>query len=172
MAKSGRPRKHDPLADEISFAIGDMKNEKAISLISEASVDILDGEGRTPLIYASFSGNIEMLQWLIHHGSNLDAQDRNGFCALHAASQNGHVKVIGLLLESGANPNLTDSFGNGPLWTANMKSKGDDTIPSLLINNGADPEHKNNAGKSPNDMMAVIRKNLKLMADQKNNEHA
>ncbi|WP_152439511.1 MULTISPECIES: ankyrin repeat domain-containing protein [unclassified Marinobacter] len=172
MAKGGRPRKHDPLADDISFAIEAMKNKEAISLLTDVSVDILDGEGRTPLIYASFSGNLEILQWLIHQGAQLDVQDRNGFCALHAASQNGHVKVLEVLLRSGANPNLTDAHGNGPLWTATIKSRGDDSVPSLLIHHGADPDHMNNAGKSPKDAMALIRKNLKLMADQRNNDQA
>lgn len=172
MSKGGRPRKYDPIADEISFAIEEMNNTKAQDLISQSSIDILDGEARTPLIYASFSGNIEMLKWLIDQGAEIDHQDRSGICSLHAASQNGHIRIIEKLLESGANPNLVDSFGNGPLWTATMKSKGDETITSTLIKGGADPHHKNNAGKSPSDMMDIISKNLKLMAEQEANDKA
>src|SRR5690554_3405332 len=142
MAKSGRPRKHDPVADEISFAIESMDNDKARELISTVNIDILDREGRSPLIYAAFSGNSEITDWLIKQGANVDLQDRNGWSALHAASQNKHVQIISKLLKEGANPNLTDSHGNGPLWTASMNARGDDTIPNLLRGAGASGDHK------------------------------
>ena len=93
MSKGGRPRKYDPIADEISFAIEEMNNNKAQDLISLSSINMLDGEARTPLIYASFSGNIEMLKWLIDQGADLDHQDRSGICSLHAAHSN-YRKII------------------------------------------------------------------------------
>ena len=166
MAKSGRPIKHDPIADDISFAIDEMKNDEAKSLIADSAVDVTDGEGRTPLIYAAFSANEEMLQWLIENNADIDAQDRNGWCALHAASQNKHVEIIKILIDSEANPNLTDSYGNGPLWMATMNARGDETIPKLLLAAGSNADHKNKSNQSPNDMVAIMAKNRKLIAEK------
>jgi len=166
VAKGGRPRKYDPIADDISFAIDESRNDEAKNLIASSSVDLTDGEGRTPLIYAAFSGNIEMLKWLIEHKANINIQDRNGWCALHAASQNKHIEAIEILIDSEANLNLTDSYGNGPLWTATMNARGDNTIPKLLLAAGADADHKNNSDRSPNDMVEIMAKNRKLMAEQ------
>lgn len=168
MAKSGRLRNHDPIADEIGHAIDRGDNDKAKELIQRSQVNVTDGYGRTPLIYAAFAGNEEMLQWLIEHKADLDAQDRNGWCSLHAAAQNRHRTIIMRLLKNGANPNLTDSYGNGPLWTATMNSRGDEGVTSLLMKAGADPGHKNRAGKSPADVKETIAKNLKQMAEKGN----
>ena len=166
MARGGRPRKYEPIADDISFAIAEMNNEEVKSLVSKSSIEVTDGEGRTPLIYAALSGNTEILNWLIELKADVNSQDRNGWCALHAASQNKHPEIIQSLINNGANPNLTDSFGNGPLWTATMNARGDQTIPQMLLQAGANANHKNNSNRSPNDMVAIMTKNLKLMAEQ------
>jgi hypothetical protein len=79
MARPGRPRNHDPLADEIRFAIRNNDNEKARLLIAKADVDLPDGEGCTPLIWASFYNRTELLQWLIERGADVNHQDRNGY---------------------------------------------------------------------------------------------
>jgi len=166
MGKGGRPRKYDPIADDISYAIKDMENENAKSLIQKNQIDILDGEARTPLIYSAFSNNVEILEWLLDHDADINHQDRRGWSALHAAAQEGNNHIIELLLKAGANPNLTDSYGNGPLWIATLNAKGVETIPNLLLSAGADSEHKNNAGRSPTDMKNVMASNRKLMADK------
>ncbi len=152
MGKGGRPRKYDPIADDISFAIDEMENVEVKKLINQSQIDVLDGEARTPLIYSAFSNNVEILEWLIDNDANINHQDRGGWCALHAAAQEGHLQIVELLLNRGANPNLIDSYGNGPLWTATMNAKGDETIPNLLIDAGSDANHKNNAGRSPTDI--------------------
>jgi len=156
MTRSGRPREYEPIADDISFAIQNMDNDKARELLAGLSVDILDGDGRSPLIYAALSGNLEMLEWLIKNEASIDMQDRGGWTALHAASQNQHARIVSKLIENNANTNLTDNHGNGPLWTATMNARGDDAIANKLREAGADGDHKNNHDNSPNDMVKLI----------------
>ena len=168
MARAGRPRKHDPIANDISFAIKEMKNEEAKRLINQTQIDLLDGEGRTPLLWAALHANEKMLIWLIENGADINTQCRNGWCALHAASQNKHSSIVKILIDSGANPNLTDSYGNEPLWRA----QGDEAISNILLTAGADADHKNMYDKSPNDMAAIKAKNLKIIAERKAKDKA
>ncbi len=164
MSKGGRPRKSDPVATDISFAIENNNTAEAKALVGSNNLEVTDGEGRTPIIYAAFKNNVDMLVWLIDQGANINHQDRNGWCALHAAAQNGHLNIIAVLIQYGAQPNLTDSYGNGPLWTATMNSKRNETdVMSALINAGADIDHKNKSDRSPFAMMKMKEKNWKLM---------
>ena len=53
-----------------------------------------------------------------------------------------------------------------------MNARGDDTIPQLLIAAGANADHKNNSDRSPNDMVAIMTKSCKLMAEQNAKDQA
>jgi ankyrin repeat protein len=155
MAKGGRPKKHDPIVWEIKKLIEKGENEKAQNLINSSTVNILDGEDETPLIYAALYNNINITSWLIEHGANANHQDRNGLSALHAAAIHGHIDIIKILLENGANVNVIDSYGNNPLWTAthyaclNVATKNNYKIIEILLENGSNPYNKNNYGKTP-----------------------
>jgi ankyrin repeat protein len=82
-------------------------------------------------------------------GIDLDAQDsRRGYTLLHVAAQQVDVEAVRLLLRSGANPNVTDAYGNGPLWTAVFNDR-DGQILDLLQQAGANPAHVNGAGETP-----------------------
>jgi hypothetical protein len=62
MARPGRPRNHDPLADEISRAIrqGDLPTLQ--SLVTTATVNISGGETRTPLFDAISENNAGIIK--------------------------------------------------------------------------------------------------------------
>lgn len=62
MAHNGRPIKYDPAADAINRSIRNNKDRLAKELIAKLGSEILDGDGRTPLIEASFSNNLNMLE--------------------------------------------------------------------------------------------------------------
>jgi ankyrin repeat protein len=49
---------------------------------------------------------VELVQLLLAHGAQVNAQRRDGMTALHAAAYRGHLQVIEALLKAGANPNL------------------------------------------------------------------
>lgn len=158
MARPGRSRKHDPIADDIARYIRGGEFDDARSLIENASVDILDGEARTPLIHAALNNAADFLAWLIEMGANLNHQDRIGYSALHFAAQECHLEIAELLLRNSANPNVPDRHGNGPLWTASheasLANRTDQHLQmvALLLRSGADAQHRNNHGRSPYDV--------------------
>jgi uncharacterized protein len=137
MARSGRPVIIDPRIESVSDDIENRDNDKVMKLLSELGIDSCDGYLRTPLIWATFHNNIELLDWLIKNGANINHQDRNGYCALHFAGQQKNLDSAKLLIDKGANINLTDNHGNPPIWTAIFNSKGDDKLVRLYALKGA-----------------------------------
>lgn len=156
MARPGRPRKHDPVADEIRQAIEYSPEDEAIGLIPKENVDILDGEGRTPLIHAAFKGKKRIVSWLLINGANIDHQDRNGWSALHFAVQERNVEMVKHLLERRASVHLRDLYGNTALWRATFDATGTYDLVRLLLSHKADPNQKNEAKRSPLDLAVQI----------------
>ena len=143
MARSGRPNKTDPRIENVSYDIEKGNNDKVIKLLSELDIDSSDIYLRTPLIWAAFYNNTELLDWLIKNGANIDHQDRNGYSALHFAGQQNSFDSAKLLLDNGANINLKDKHGNPPIWTAIFNSKGDYKLVRLYVLMGADLDNEN-----------------------------
>ena len=93
----------------LSLHVGDIEKAKLI-LASGALRDDEDHCGTTPLLYAveteRVDSKIEILQWLIELGCDVNGVDRSGVSPLMLAAQKGDTKIVELLLASGANPSL------------------------------------------------------------------
>ena len=76
MARPGRPRNHDPIADDIRQCIRNAEDEAAKAFIVSKDINVLDGEACTPLIWASFHNRPDLLTWLINRGANVNHQGR------------------------------------------------------------------------------------------------
>lgn len=96
------------------------------------------------LLYAvDRSKNIEIVEFLISKGANVNAADSDGKTALHLAASRGDKKLVELLIGKGADVNAKDKYG----WTAlmniakayiNSSHKEDyQEIIDLLISKGA-----------------------------------
>ena len=91
----------------------------------------------TALGFASFTGHVEVVKYLVENGHDINASDHEGTTALHTASGNGHMKVVKYLVENGSNINAVESLGT-VLHAALLNpdnSKVD--IVKYLIENGA-----------------------------------
>ncbi|MEM7349539.1 MAG: ankyrin repeat domain-containing protein [Acidobacteriota bacterium] len=152
MARPGRPRKYDPVADDIERCIRNGEDATAKKLITAHEVDLPDGDARTPLIWASFYDCGSLLQWIIDRGGDVNHQDRNGQGALHFAAQKKLGDIAEILLRAGAETELRDVYGNTPLWTATFNARGDLSVVKLLATEGASFDNKNNAGKTVREM--------------------
>ena len=81
---------------------------------------------------------------LIEEGTDVNAQDNEGWTALMWALEYGHTEVVKLLIEEGADVNAKDKKG----FTALMYSsrEGNTEIVKLLIEAGADVNAKDKDG--------------------------
>lgn len=161
MARPGRPRRHDPRADTLRQAIRHDPIATAQGLIAEAGTEVLDGEHRTLLYHAVSFGRLDLVDWLLAQGAQVNHQDRSGETALHVAARNGRAGLVEMLLRGGADPNLVDTDGNGPLWHATysatlaVATAGNFTVLKQLLDAGADPARTNAHGVSPLEFAAV-----------------
>ncbi|MCH9693470.1 MAG: ankyrin repeat domain-containing protein [Gammaproteobacteria bacterium] len=156
MAHAGRPRKHEPRAEEIRQLLDSNSSDRAIAAIQGSSIELQDGDARTPLVNAAIVGNIRVLTWLLDNDADMDSQDRDGCTALHFAVQEKHAEIIEMLLDGGADVGLTDSHGNAPLWRAVFDARGNYEFVRLLLRHGANPHAKNESDRSPMDFAQTI----------------
>lgn len=70
---------------------------------------------RTPLLWASYVGWVEVVELLRVRDVDIEASDKLGRTALSWASGNGHMAVVKLLLEKGARLDSKVADGRTPL---------------------------------------------------------
>lgn len=104
-----------------------------------ANINMKDGNWSTPLIWASYQGNTEMVKALIQRGALLDLTNSMGETALSISVSSNHYDIANILINSGANVN-EGSEENFPLFIAikNSMDTYDISIVELLLDNGAD----------------------------------
>src|SRR5689334_17030113 len=82
----------------------------------------VDKYGRAPIWYLASAGDVAGVRTALANGADANAGDDAKYTPLHVSAQEGRVEVITVLLGAGADPNVTDKYGNGPLWTAIMSA--------------------------------------------------
>jgi len=105
--------------------------------------------GDTPLFCAIKAKNVEMVNFLIEHGADVNYQMPHGYSALSIASSVsswGNEEIVELLLEKGLDVNKQDGFGCTPLFDATHYLNL--AIVEVLLDKGADINIKNNSGNS------------------------
>jgi len=105
--------------------------------------------GQSLPFHAVLENKMDILKFLIEQGCDLNIGDDDGLTPLHAAALGNNREAAVALLSSGAQPDIEDRYGNTPLFRAVYSYDGDLSVISLLLQNGADPLHKNKAGVSP-----------------------
>ena len=125
---------------------GETKNVKnLVKNVGEVRNDVVnvhDEDGNTALIIASSQGHLEIVEFLIASGADLNQTSTKnggqppGHTALIMSSRNGHLKVVKALIAAGANVNAENYSGATALIiTAQL---GHLEIVKVLIASGAD----------------------------------
>lgn len=140
--------------------------KKAIMQRHHTAGDSALGEGATPFLRASKSGDIEMMRALVAGGADPKLAMSTGINALHFAAGQGWrngspaapsydqgsdeeaVEAIQFLLDLGFDVNGTNDNGDTALHSA-VSGRGSEVIIKFLVSKGADPEAKNKRGQTP-----------------------
>ncbi len=99
---------------------------------------------KTPLLFATREGNLELTRLLVEAGADIEQADANGITPLintilnysvvsvKRAPQSDHFRIAQYLIERGANVNAQDWYGQTPLWVAvdmrNLEMRVTDTV--------------------------------------------
>jgi uncharacterized protein len=116
--------KAHPDNNSIRSAIWDQDLKMAELLISfGADVDPVVGK-ETPLLQVIRAKRLQLLEWLIDNGADINFQDREGYTALHHAVKGTHTLAqVKELLKYGASPALKAKDGSSPISLARAKGK-------------------------------------------------
>ena len=126
---------------------GDTNDVIALLEDKEAKVNCTNINGATPLHFAVYYQNKDILEVLLKNGANPNTREYNdvGLCTpLHRAIERNNYEVCKTLLLNGADPNITEKNGFTALHYA--ARKGYEDIVKLLIDFGVDINKRDGFG--------------------------
>jgi tankyrase len=82
-------------------------------------------------LFAAGYNNLEVAEFLLDHGADVNAQDKGGLIPLHNASSYGHLDIAALLIKFNTVVNAVDKWGFTPLHEA--AQKGRTQLCALLV---------------------------------------
>ncbi len=111
--------------------------DKVIELLNSGSdVNLIDGEGKTPLYRAIDNQQSSVVKALLDHGADPNIGEERP--PIYLATEKRQISMIKALLEHGANPNIQvqQPMGWTPLHFAAWENLGE--IALILVEHGAD----------------------------------
>ena len=82
-------------------------------------------------MFSAGYNNLEVAEFLLDHGADVNAQDKGGLIPLHNASSYGHLDIAALLIKFNTVVNAVDKWGFTPLHEA--AQKGRTQLCALLV---------------------------------------
>jgi ankyrin repeat protein len=117
--------------------VGDENAILRLMIDKGAIVDIPNGAGMTPLMYAAREGNPKRIAFLLLRGADVNHRDARKWTPLRFASSSGNASIVRVLVSHGASPNVLDESYRTPLHHA-VSSRNVDVVRALL-DAAADP---------------------------------
>jgi ankyrin repeat protein len=129
-------------------------NSKAMEILLKNNpkfLEIQDERGSTPLLLAAYYGHVDMVEFLLDKGAQVDALDGSGNTALMGVCFKGFTPIAEKLINAGANVNQKNAMGATCLIYAVTFNRKE--IAELLLKNGADASVKDARGKTAMDLV-------------------
>jgi ankyrin repeat protein len=128
-----------------------------------ADVNAKGEYGGTPLHYAAFNENVEVLKYLVSRSANINAKGNYGDTPLHyAAGYNKNIEVLKYLVSCGANINAKDNYGDTPLHNAASSNKNVEVL-RYFVSLGLDIYEKDDHGRTPLHNAACYNQNVEVL---------
>ena len=105
-------------------------------LAAGADPNALAPDGATPLMWAVYHDDLDLVRALVDAGADVGLQSEFGTSALTEAAIIGSASVISALLDAGADPNTENPEGETPLMA--VARSGNVEAAKLLLDAGAD----------------------------------
>jgi uncharacterized protein len=121
------------LADRIQ---ADDRRAALAMIAAGADVNKAQPDGTTPLHWAAYRVDRELVQTLLKKGAKADVVNRYGASPLAEAARVANVDLVGMLLEAGADANAGNEDGQTALMLA--ARTGSVAVGELLVKHGAD----------------------------------
>jgi ankyrin repeat protein len=126
-------------------AVEQALNEPGSTIVNTRDVTT----GQSALHIVTQRRDLTWMSYLIGKGANVNARDANGVTPLQLASNLGFLDGIQLLVESRARVDDPNDAGETPLISA--VHRRDIGMMRVLLKAGADPDRKDNSGRSARD---------------------
>ena len=124
-----------------------------------------DPFGMTPLHWAARAGATNCTEFLIAHGADVNALNRNKRAPMQLAAEADKSEIIRILAKHGADLNTRDRKGRTPLHRATYEGKVAAAETLLAVH--ADPAIKNKSGKTAFQIARKEAKYFKTMLEDK-----
>jgi uncharacterized protein len=118
-----------------------------------------NNEGNDPLLLACAKGYTKVCQLLLQNGGNPRVVNDMGNTVVHQCAASGHSELVEMLLDL-AIPfiSILNSEGDTPLHIAVKNNHAD--VAAVLLRKGSSLTLKNQAGKTPVDLVSNLEKNI------------
>lgn len=117
--------------------------DQAIKIIKERNIT------NDPILCRKVAeyGKVEIMDFLIKNGADLNMKDESGWSLLHYAARRNNGKALAVLLKAGANVNIKNNEGETPLHIASQGKRF--SAVRVLLKHGADVDIVDNKGLTP-----------------------
>jgi len=136
-------------AQDVSQAIknGELDRVKALITADAGLVNRKDEAGNAPLHYAAAAGSIEIAEFLLSKGADINGQNKRANTPLHEAIENRKADAAKFLIDKGADVRKENALKETPLARAAYSALTD--VAERLIAKGAEIDARNTYQRTP-----------------------